>query len=90
MSKAVAMRVELENNYFVEIDPLNHTLKFRGEPKLKPDGTLSRGDDRRVGYYKNMRECLNSAIRDSLASSNKVTNFCGWLEEVEKFKSIFN
>lgn len=54
------IKVTLAEGYYVEIDSLNYTLKQRYRGKTK-DG-LPRNGERTIGYYGNLRQCVESYI----------------------------
>lgn len=58
MSKAT---VELINDYFIEVDELNHTLKQRyvGEDK---NGN-KKDCEKTIGYYPNVKSCVERIVR---------------------------
>ncbi|MBO5853135.1 MAG: hypothetical protein J6Q61_00185 [Bacteroidales bacterium] len=53
--------VELINDYFIEVDELNHTLKQRyiGEDK---DGN-PKESERTIGYFPNVKACVERIVR---------------------------
>jgi hypothetical protein len=53
--------VELINDYFIEVDELNHTLKQRytGEDK---DGN-PKESERTIGYFPNVNACVERIVR---------------------------
>ena len=59
---AKEIRIELINNYFIEVDEMNHTLKQRytGEDK---DGNKKEGCERTIGYFKTVQDCVERLIR---------------------------
>ena len=56
------LTIELIDDYFIEVDELNHTLKQRyvGESK---DGMLKEGCERTIGYYPNVQACLECLFK---------------------------
>ncbi|OUO78179.1 hypothetical protein B5F53_11570 [Blautia sp. An249] len=78
------MRIILAENYVIDIDPLNYTLK------KKYIGKDSSGNDKAAekvcGYFGNVRECVEEFIR--LAQIEKLKgmelSLEGYLERLEK------
>lgn len=60
--------VELFDNYFVEVDELNHTLKQRyiGKDKDKNDKEA----ERIIGYFNNMKQCVEKLARLNVLDEN--------------------
>ncbi|MBO5921940.1 MAG: hypothetical protein J6Q48_06085 [Bacteroidaceae bacterium] len=57
------MQINLINGYFVEVDPLNYTLKQKYRPKDK-DGNLKEKEAvRTLGYYGKLEDALNGFLR---------------------------
>lgn len=54
--------IELINDYFIEVDELNHTLKQRyiGEDK---DGNPKENCERTIGYFPNVKACVERIVR---------------------------
>lgn len=62
--------IDLEHGYFVETDPLNHTLKHKYIGKSKDDEPKEMV--RTIGYYGNMTEATTEYIKricDSVTAS---------------------
>ena len=59
---AKEIRIELINDYFIEVDEMNHTLKqtYTGEDK---DGNPKEGCERTIGYFKTVQDCVERLIR---------------------------
>lgn len=59
---AKEIRIELINDYFIEVDEMNHTLKqtYTGEDK---DGNPKGGCERTIGYFKTVQDCVERLIR---------------------------
>lgn len=59
---AKKIRIELINDYFIEVDEMNHTLKQRytGEDK---EGNKKEGCERTIGYFKTVQDCVERLIR---------------------------
>lgn len=57
----IVLSVELMNGYFVEIDPLNHTLKKRyiGQDK----NGISKPSEKVIGYYGNMEQAVKGFVK---------------------------
>lgn len=54
--------IELINDYYIEVDELNHTLKQRYTGKDK-DGNTKDNCERTIGYYPNVQSCLERIVR---------------------------
>lgn len=57
------IRITLDREYCVDIDPLNYTLKQRYKGKTK-DGSPREGE-RTVGYYGNLRQCIEKYMAEN-------------------------
>lgn len=59
---AKEIRIELINDYFIEVDEMNHTLKqtYNGEDK---EGNPKEGCERTIGYFKSVQDCVERLIR---------------------------
>ena len=57
------IRITLDKEYCVDIDPLNYTLKQRYKGKTK-DGS-SREGERIIGYYGNLRQCVEKYMTEN-------------------------
>ena len=55
------LTIELINDYFIEVDELNHTLKKRYMGKTK-DGE-EKPSEKIIGYYKTPQDCLERIVR---------------------------
>lgn len=55
------LTIELINDYFIEVDELNHTLKKRYMGKTK-DGE-EKLSEKIIGYYKTPQDCLERIVR---------------------------
>lgn len=55
------LTIELINDYFIEVDELNHTLKKRYMGKTK-DGEEKQAE-KIIGYYKTPQDCLERIVR---------------------------
>ena len=53
--------IELINDYFIEVDELNHTLKQRYTGKDK-DGN-PKEVERTIGYFPNVKACVERIVR---------------------------
>lgn len=53
--------IELINDYFIEVDELNHTLKQRYVGKDK-DGN-HKEVERTIGYFPNVKACVERIVR---------------------------
>lgn len=53
--------VELIDDFFVEVDELNHTLKQRFEGKTKEGEPKS--SERIIGYFPNLISCVERTVR---------------------------
>ena len=54
------LTVELQDGYFVEIDPLNHTLRQRYAGQDK-DGN-EKESVRTIGYFGDMKQCVKALL----------------------------
>lgn len=54
--------VELINDYFIEVDELNHTLKQRYIRTDKKTGE-KKPAERTIGYFPNVQMCLERIVR---------------------------
>lgn len=76
--------IVLFNGYFIEIDPLNHTLKQKYTGKDK-DGNEKEAE-RIIGYYPNVKAALKRFV--SLVqvdeTDNRIIDMEQYLEAVEK------
>ena len=55
------LTIELIENYFIEVDELNHTLKKRYKGKTKEG--VEKQTDKTIGHYKNVQDCLERIVR---------------------------
>lgn len=55
------MKIELTNDYFVEVDELNHTLKKRYIGKDKDNN--DREAEKIIGYFSNLPSCVERLAR---------------------------
>ena len=81
--------IEIVNDYFVEVDELNHTLKQRyiGEDK---DGNPKEAE-RIIGYFSNVQECVERVVRLITLDENNgaVISLRDYAEAAEKaFKKV--
>lgn len=60
--------VELIDDFFVEVDELNHTLKQRFEGKTKEGEP--KASERIIGYYPNLISCVERTVRQMCLSEN--------------------
>lgn len=56
------LTIELINDYFIEVDELNHTLKKRYMGTDKKTGE-KKPAEKIIGYYKNVQDCLERIVR---------------------------
>ena len=56
-----ATTIELFNDYFIEVDELNHTLKKRYMGKTKEG--VEKQTEKTIGHYKNVQDCLEHIVR---------------------------
>ena len=56
------LTIELINDYFIEVDELNHTLKKRYMGKDKKTGE-KKPAEKIIGYYKTVQDCLERIVR---------------------------
>ena len=82
--------IELINDYFIEADELNHTLKKRYMGIDKK--TLERKPaEKIIGYYKSVQDCLERVVRLIPLDENKgtVISMLEYAEQAEKaFKKV--
>lgn len=81
--------IELKNDYFIEVDELNHTLKQRytGEDK---DGNPKEAE-RIIGYFSNVQQCVERVVRLIPLDENNgtVISLRDYAEAAEKaFKKV--
>lgn len=55
------MKIKLSNGYYIEIDPLNFTLKQTYEGKRKTGD--KKEAERLIGYYGNIEDALESFLK---------------------------
>lgn len=55
-------KIELINDYFIEVDELNHTLKKKYVGKDKKTGE-EKPAEKIIGYYKNTQDCVERLVR---------------------------
>ena len=79
------LTIELIDNYFIEVDELNHTLKQRyvGESK---DGSPKEGCERTIGYFPNVQACLECLFKLVILdeTDKTVISLKEYAERVEK------
>lgn len=56
------LTIELINNYFIDVDELNHTLKKRYIGTDKKTGG-KKPAEKTIGHYNNVQECLEHIVR---------------------------
>ena len=56
------VKIELVNNYFIEVDELNHTLKQRYKGTDK-EGNAKEDCERTIGYFPDVQACLERLVR---------------------------
>lgn len=81
--------IELINDYFIEVDELNHTLKKRYMGKTK-DG-IEKQTEKTIGHYKNVQDCLERIVRLIPLDENDgaVISMREYAEQAEKaFKRV--
>ena len=82
--------IELINDYFIEADELNHTLKKRYMAKDKKTGE-KKPAEKIIGYYKSVQDCLESIVRLIPIDENEgaVISMLEYAEQAEKaFKKV--
>ena len=57
------IKITLNSDYFIEIDPLNYTLKQQYSGRTK-DGK-PRDRERIIGYFGNLRQCIERYIEEN-------------------------
>ena len=55
-------KIDLINDYFIEVDELNHTLKKKYVGKDKKTGE-EKPAEKIIGYYKNTQDCVERLVR---------------------------
>ena len=55
-------KIELIDDYFIEVDELNHTLKKRYMATDKKTGE-KKPAEKIIGYYKNTQDCVERLVR---------------------------
>ena len=55
-------KIELIEDYFIEVDELNHTLKKRYMATDKKTGE-KKPAEKIIGYYKNTQDCVERFVR---------------------------
>ncbi|MBR5596507.1 MAG: hypothetical protein IKW30_03775 [Lachnospiraceae bacterium] len=55
-------KIELIDDYFIEVDELNHTLKKRYMATDKKTGE-KKPAEKIIGYYKNTQDCVERFVR---------------------------
>ena len=55
------LTIELINDYFIEVDELNHTLKKRYMGKTKEG--VEKQTEKTIGHYKNVQDCVERLVR---------------------------
>ena len=81
--------IELLDDYFIEVDELNHTLKKRYIGKTK-DGE-EKPSEKIIGYYKTPQDCLERIVRLIPLDENDgaVISIREYAEQAEKaFKRV--
>ena len=82
--------IELINDYFIEADELNHTLKKRYMATDKKTGE-KKPAEKIIGYYKSVQDCLERIVRLIPLDENEgaVISMCEYAEAAEKaFKKV--
>lgn len=82
--------IELINDYFVEADELNHTLKKRYMATDKKTGE-EKPAEKIIGYYKSVQDCLERIVRLIPLDENEwaVISMREYAEQAEKaFKKV--
>lgn len=69
--------INLEHGYFIETDPLNHTLKHKYIGKSKDD--TPKEMVRTIGYYGNMTQATEQYIK--CICDSETTSFDGSIKE---------
>lgn len=55
-------KIEVINDYFIEVDNYNHTLKKKCVREDKKTGEKKPGENT-IGYYRSVQECLEAIVR---------------------------
>lgn len=74
----------LSNNFFIDVDPLNYTLREKFEGKTK-DG-IGKESFRTLGYYGNLRGAIRKYIETCVQAeiSDETLTIEKYVERVEK------
>ena len=83
------LTIELINDYFIEVDELNHTLKKRYMGKTKEG--VEKQTEKTIGHYKNVQDCLERIVRLIPLDENDgaVISLREYAEQAEKaFKRV--
>lgn len=84
------LTIELINDYFIEVDELNHTLKKRYIGTDKKTGE-KKPAEKIIGYYKTVQDCLERIVRLILLDENDgaVISLREYAKQAEKaFKRV--
>ena len=84
------LTIELINDYFIEVDELNHTLKKRYVGTDKKTGE-KKPAEKTIGYYKTPQDCLERIVRLIPLDENDgaVISMREYAEQAEKaFKRV--
>ena len=84
------LTIELINDYFIEVDELNHTLKKRYMGTDKKTGE-KKPAVKIIGYYKTVQDCLERLVRLIPLDENDgaVISLREYAEQAEKaFKRV--
>lgn len=66
-------KIELIDDYFIEVDAYNHTLKKKYIGKDKKTGEEKEAE-KIIGYYRNVPDCIESLVRNlALDETNNTT-----------------
>lgn len=87
--KMETVTIELLDDYFIEVDEMNHTLKQRYTGKTKDK--KEKQAERTIGYFPNVNACLERIVRliPLDENSGEVISMREYAEAAEKaFKKV--
>ena len=81
------MKIKLDQEFFIEVDSLNHTLKqkYKGETR---DGS-SKEAEKVIGYFQDVEQCVERYLdeRQKLVSTDKAMTMREYVNLVKKSNS---
>ncbi len=83
------MRIELTNGYFVEVDPMNHTLKKKHIAVSKKDGS-KKEVEKVCGYFSNLENAVKKFLQLNQIDllSDTAVSLQGYLASVETINQM--